>query len=769
LLNDGVKGLREPQAEPLSAAESTRLIEFARACKAAARVVTLYPNGHPAIATTLGRIAQLTSTANLSAPLKINVLVDNLMLDGRPLARGDAAIVELAALLHEHLIGELTVHAGGDVEAWRAFLLLLGRSSESVRAEGGISRLWTTMAGRHVEIREIDYAKVLRERRRGDSAGWEQVIASCLEGDAMALDDDIIRELLEAAGDSGKLADLISALETKATEAGHGISARAAALIRLLQGIVDAVKRTEPDRLDPVMRHLATAFGQLSPDMMVSVLTAESGVARASRAEGPAAPGGAESGSGIVEAVVDHMSDSAIAGFVARNALAQDSSIERVAHAFQSLVRDVDQRERLLALAHDDARSSPLGSTEGFEEVWDQVAQKMLTSYSDKPFVSDQYARELTTARTQPTDVEQVNDDPPERLSAWLGTVATNELRALDLTLVLDLLRIEERTERWGALMRPVVALLNDLFLAGDIDGAETLLAALVRETQPQATPERRQTALIAIDELVAGPMMQHVVAHLATLDEAQFTRVKAMCLSIGPVLVRPLTEALSTEERSRPRERLTAILLAFGAAARKDVERLKNSTNAAVRRTAIVLLREFGGSEALPELTELLSDKESQVQREAVRAILTIGSDQAFQILQQALTSGTAASREAIMHSLGTVRDERATPLFAFILRNVDHRGELSSIYLRAIETLGALKDPEGVPALKEALYRGEWWAPRRTALLRGAAAAALARIGSSAASEVLDEALQSGSRRVRSAVRSHVAALRRAQGVRG
>ena len=183
---------------------------------------------------------------------------------------------------------------------------------------------------------------------------------------------------------------------------------------------------------------------------------------------------------------------------------------------------------------------------------------------------------------------------------------------------------------------------------------------------------------------------------------------------------MRPLAEALSTEERGRTRERLTALLIAFGATGRQTVERLKSSPNPAVRRTAIYLLREFGGSDALPDLTELLDDNEPQVQREAVRAILIIGTDAAFRILEQALVTGTAASREAIMRSLGAVRDERAAPLFAYIINHVDHRGPLGSVYLKAIETLATLKDPEGIPALKTALYRGEWWAPRRSAALR-------------------------------------------------
>src|SRR5258705_6607839 len=179
--------------------------------------------------------------------------------------------------------------------------------------------------------------------------------------------------------------------------------------------------------------------------------------------------------------------------------------------------------------------------------------------------------------------------------------------------------------------------------------------------------------------------------------------------------------------------------------------------------------MRQFGGSEALPDLTELLDDNEPQVQREAVRAILNVGTDAAYRILEQALTSGTTRSRDAIMQSIGLVRDERATPLFAYILHHVDHRGALGPVYLRAIESLGALRDPSGIVPLRDALYKGEWWAPRRTSGLRNAAAAALARIGTPDAIAVLEEAVEEGARGVRSAARPHLTRSRGRRAVAG
>jgi HEAT repeat protein len=105
---------------------------------------------------------------------------------------------------------------------------------------------------------------------------------------------------------------------------------------------------------------------------------------------------------------------------------------------------------------------------------------------------------------------------------------------------------------------------------------------------------------------------------------------------------------------------------------------------------------------------------------------------------------------------------------MFTYLLAHIDHKGPLNGIYLGAIEGLGLVKDPAGVTPLKEALYRGEWWAPRRTSAFRSAAAAALARIGTADAFDVLEEALTAGPRGVRSAVKPLADNVRTKRGLR-
>jgi hypothetical protein len=450
--------------------------------------------------------------------------------------------------------------------------------------------------------------------------------------------------------------------------------------------------------------------------------------------------------------IAGRMTDETVGGFVARSVIAENGASTRLAQAFQALVPDKERRPALLELAKAEVEESALGSNDGFLELWKNTSD-MLTSYSDEAFVSQSYARELMGARTKALDVERVSDDPPERVSAWVTSVAPAEIRALDLRLLLDLLSIESDPERWRKVTAPAVSHIEDLLLVGDIDGAAQLIHAIAAEIKNDT--KNKPAAESALHLLVQGSMMVHITSHLRTVDDQTVEQIKSLCYAVGPAVIRPLAEGLAIEKRTAARQRLTQLLIGFGAAGRQSVERLKTSANPAVRRTAVYLLREFGGSEALPDLAALLDDAEPQIQREAVRGILQIGTDDAYGELQKALATGTDRTRETLMDALLAMRNERAIPLFEYIVRKIDRKGPLRGVYLRAIESLGALKAAGAVELLKEALYAGEWWAPFRTAEMRRIAAAALRKIGTPESQQVLQDAAASGPRGVRAAVR--------------
>jgi HEAT repeat protein len=349
--------------------------------------------------------------------------------------------------------------------------------------------------------------------------------------------------------------------------------------------------------------------------------------------------------------------------------------------------------------------------------------------------------------------VEQVSDDPPQRIEAWLVTVNDGALRELDRHLLLDLLHLESEPEPWSHVAQVVVSEIQARTARGDTDAAQPLAFALAREAGPEGRAPLTAAAGAAIEALADGPLAHNVATALRAADDAQVDAFGRLCRTVGVRVIGPLTEALLTEDNSRAVRRLREILIGFGAAGRETIERLKRSPKASVRRTAVEMLRLFGGPDALTDLGAMLDDADSQVQRDAIRAIVQIGTDAAFALLQKALMAGTASGNTITQQLIG-LREARAVPLLCYVLDHSKPRGPLADVHVQIMEALGALGPHDGsVKTLKAVLYRGEWWAPARTAALRRAAALALRRIASPEALAVVDEAAQRGSRRIRAA----------------
>jgi hypothetical protein len=325
--------------------------------------------------------------------------------------------------------------------------------------------------------------------------------------------------------------------------------------------------------------------------------------------------------------------------------------------------------------------------------------------------------------------------------------------------LVLDLLSIESREDAWRKVLETAIQLINQLVLTGNVALAQLLLDRIVasaREGQPFAA-----AASDGLVRLRTGPLMKHIVIFVRQAQEADVSAASTFCRTLGPEVIGPLAEALANEQGSATVRRLREILLSFGAACRAYADNLRASANPAVRRTAIELLRSFGGAEALPDLTALLDDREPAVQREALRAIVHIGTKEAYLVLERALKASTTTSRDMIMQVLVSSRDERAAPLFVYMLEHTNFRGRLEKVYLAAIDALGKVGiDAESVATLRRVLYARDWWAPMRTRRIRTAAALALRANPSPEAERVLDEAFNEGPRGVRRAARAALAA---------
>jgi len=74
--------------------QSLALAEFARACKAAARAVSLYPGAHPAIGVSLSRLTTAIQRLSGAGETVLVVHPTTILIDDRAPVRPDASIGE---------------------------------------------------------------------------------------------------------------------------------------------------------------------------------------------------------------------------------------------------------------------------------------------------------------------------------------------------------------------------------------------------------------------------------------------------------------------------------------------------------------------------------------------------------------------------------------------------------------------------------------------------------------------------------------------------
>ena len=162
--------------ETLTPDIAQRLTDFARACKAATRSVTLYPDGHPATSVALSRLVESAAPRHRGRtaddhrrartgspwtaarrPRPDSAIVRARQPAARSPGRRDCALVERRPTRRRGA-------ASCCCSAGRP------RSCCSKAASAACGR---ATGGQHLQIREIDYAEVLRERKSGIDAAWD--------------------------------------------------------------------------------------------------------------------------------------------------------------------------------------------------------------------------------------------------------------------------------------------------------------------------------------------------------------------------------------------------------------------------------------------------------------------------------------------------------------------------------------------------------------------------------------------------------------------
>lgn len=703
---------------------SRKVIEFARACRAAARAVSLYPAGHRTVEDAVARVAEVARQAAGDNGLAVDVMPGDLRVAGLSPDRDDSGVRELSAMLHAQQIGGITLHATADRESWHTLLGLLGRPPEDNRRDGGLALLWKTAGGPSIELHAIDYAALLREGHGGSLA---RLLKAANDGALAAISLDDLEAIIAA----------VEARRTGQAVAEDSDEAAGRAIARLGALVLERGGTTDPARIETALARLAQLTERLSAEGMCGLVAA-----RGAAGTGGAGGGGDADGA---EAVLAHLDANGKARFVATALTMEGSATARLREAFEALV-PADDRRRIASIADEmlpDAGAPPAELPRLRQEL-----DNMVVSYDDSRFVGSSYARELTRARGRAEDLETARPDPADRVDQWLSSVSDSALRGLDLQVLTDLLAIDQDPGQFAIIAQQAATRIEELVRVGFIEPALALEGAI--ETARAAGGARADAAEAALARLRGGSLVRDLMPLVRRASPDDIDRITALLARLGPAIAPALASTLAREADPAARERLRSVLAGFGDAGEQAVRALLASDSAETRRNAALLLRDFSGAASVDVLERLLGDSDLRVRREALRALAVVEDPKAHERILRTLETVPADTQRALLDELGLVRDIRVSPLLALLaLRWRERRmTEASMRAVRLIGMLGSAVTHDALDALARLLDAAQWWSPRRARLVREHAADALAAVGTPEARAALEAAVARGAK---------------------
>lgn len=743
-----------PEVTPLSAELVRSVTALARSLVAAARTWTLYPPEHPAVRTAVERLRAALSEAGGTFPFSFGVTPDTLLLDGVPAIpnRDGTPIAEAAAWLHQRDILQITFVPDVPAGALETFLALLAEDPRDVRERGGPAEIWAHAGHPSILVEQIDFSKVLEERETEKTARnkddlWKAIVRAVLER-RKTLDESVQKRMLEIAGDVfaiGELAQDVMAPNCSA-DGSPMLTSQAAAVVAAYRHLIGIVDVLAPDRRAEVMNNLASATASLDPRVVMQILSNadEAGLAFAA--------GGADVRRGIAEA----FDDGKVAQLLATTLAIDGQASERLASVFGTIAPDDARKHRVLNLTRTMLSETTFGKTTQFQTLWTSM-EELLLSYNERPFVSQEYRESLDGIGAR-AETMAAGDIPPE-LAAMAQSLDQENVRRLSVRLLIDLLNLESDAVRAPELARDVATLGEDLLMAGDYAGALDVTRALGSHAGDSASIASAG-ARVALDELINTAAFRETVNDLEALDQDSASLVMEVCSTAGAATTDALRRWLDEEDLTKGRQRATAVIRRFGAAAISRLTPVISSEHWYAQRNVAELLGEIASADGVPLLQPLLRGNDPRVTQTAVRALCNIDDPSAARSVHTVLRAATGQQRQAVVAALVAERDARVVPLLVRILDDSDALGVDHAVVLDTLGAVGTLGGDLAIPAVARVIRKRKWFARQKVRTLKQTGVRTLRQIGTPAARAALDGAAATGDRLLKRFVREAGAA---------
>jgi len=731
-------------ATPPAPPQLAFLADLSRALVRAARAWTLYPPSHPAATAPLDQLHAVIHDATALGPLRLSITPLTLLIGSASVERPIPQIAEAASFLHDRDILGLTFVSGPSRAELRALLQLLKLDIADVRTRGGPEAFWKAVACPSITIRQIDYRALFGNPSEPVGPArddlWQSIVRTMRTRGTFGADAQ--RRLVEVAKDDDAMSALIDDVRepVRAADGSPLVSAQGLAVLHTYGRAATAVSVQAPDQLEQAIDVMAMVAGRLPPSVALEMVRTDEDLRLAD-------------GSSVQDRVVSAMGPPALGALLAE-VVTRHGAGEHFDRVIRLITGDPARKTAVFAAARAELATRHGHQPRRLETLTDTLTQ-LQAGIKPTTHAPTIHERQLAAAGRRAQDMSLTG--LPDELPAWLDTVEANNIRRLTVTLIGDLLRMEDQESRAGSLVDELRVIAEDLLLAGDYLGTLDVIRML--DSRLAGFGVGHRAARAALQQVATGAALQEAASLIGDMPADRFAAFRDTCRTLGPMAVEALRMALASPGVLS--HRLTELIADQGAAGLERVAPLALDPRVAVQQKVAVLLGRIELAAGVPILERLLRSDHEAVVLESARALARLDDPDAARAFQAFLRNRTSDRRAAI---IGVILDDLHPASVSSVAEILDRCKALGSEWRLALDLLAGLErlaDARAVPVVARVMRQRQWFRPRRSRALKSAAIDVLVTIGSAGATAALQDATSTGDRMTRRLAR---AALHRA-----
>ncbi len=321
--------------------------------------------------------------------------------------------------------------------------------------------------------------------------------------------------------------------------------------------------------------------------------------------------------------------------------------------------------------------------------------------------------------------------------------------------LLFEIMVWEKEPEPYQNAVKILDKVLDAMLTLGEFQKASDLLKRIYIF---QKTYELRDWQIEALRKLIleAGndQRIDRIGRILEQEEEIRSEDVHSYLILLQPNSVQPLVRLLGERTKSKTRRVICDALSEIGKNAYELFTPYLDDPRWYLIRNITYILGRLGVEASLPYIQKASNHKDSRVRREAIQAFGLIGSPKAIGLLVKALSDEDARIRAMAAINLGKL-GKKATlgPLLEVVQSKDFQKKDATEMkaFFDAIGMVGGSK--ESVIVLKQLLERKSWFSRGKMDEVRIGAAQALAVIGTSEATAILESGRDSKDESIRDA----------------